>query len=214
MPIESYVFHTKNGLVLSTQNFYNGNVIYATGQHILLAEKNREAYLAGLADLELESGAFSRDQFNVLNTSVDDYLAAACVPEIAKRILYRLRTHFGFCDVKHSTFSLNFKQFMGRFLGFVQHCRISAGEFPGWLGQIIWAKSITRAADQPISNQDGWLQSALMILVYSRSKFRSKRCDNAIAYWVLKKTAPTAEIMKAYLALDEHPLIEAWRHFG
>lgn len=205
-----YTFTTQHGLVMSTQPFLNGNSLYATAQAILLGDERADEFVLGMGDLEKNEGAFSRNEYLLENTSIDDMLGAACIPVFAVDILWRMRTHFGICDVINPTLSLNFKQFMPRFLGFYQHCKISAGEKLSWLGALIWAKSVERAADAPISNQDSKIQTAMMILVYLRSGIKNPRCDEAVAYWYSKKAMPISEIVAAYIGDPKHPLVELW----
>src|SRR5437870_11648119 len=80
----SYVFPTKNGKVLSTQQGINGNCISSTAQYIFLNKTNepRLEFYYGLTDFLRGPGILSRYWDKEENTSLDDYLAASCLKSL------------------------------------------------------------------------------------------------------------------------------------
>lgn len=218
---------TNDAALLSTEPFLNGNALYATGQLLFLAgaklpSDDQVKYIAGIYACRTENGAFERKPGNLENTSVDDYLAITCGIYTAKHVLAAARNNWGFLDV-HSNLvpGINWAQFIFRFQGLWQHMRVSAGERLGLLGQTIWAVSIVLAARKPLTNQDSWIQSHLMVLTYGRRSRDGNSAlihwlmDLAVTYWRKKKgTTTTSSIMAAYCGDPEHPLVEAWQPYN
>lgn len=219
MNLDKYTFPTKAGQLLSTQTFPNGNMVRSTAELIILTKgkciDGRIRYIFGLMDCNDNlSGIYSRYPDRLENTQVDDYLVAGSRNELeAQSILACARANFG-CSSVDGNWS--WKQFIFRYQGMWQHLRIIAKEDVGLLGQAIWAANLAFiCAQQPITNQDNWLLSHLMVITYERSGFKSWICDSAIKYWRSKKTKPSYQIMSEYLGPDcqDHPLIEAWRPY-
>lgn len=219
--MSEYIFPTRNGLVLSTQKWFNGNVNYATAMLLFLQPDHpqAEAFKRGLMDLEVKPGILSRYELPLTNTSIDDYLARCLDPSFAHRCHKTGLYHLGFISIGFS-----WRQFLFRFQGFWQHMKISSGAWVGPLGRYIWARSIRLAADKPITNQDGWIQSHLMILTLNEKNTVNERegmglppyrgMHRAIEYFMLKKTKPTWEIMADYIGDSKHELVDAWMSYG
>lgn len=215
-----YVFPAPSGKLLSTQTFPNGNMVNYTSQLIFLASHSSEilssedliCFWRGLSQCGAYGSTISRYPNTKENTSVDDYLAAACNEVVAARMLSIARWHFGFLDLNYP--KVSFSQFMFRFQGFWQHMKISARAFVGPLGRLIWAINLVIAAQKPFSFQDNWIESHLMVLVKERRNFWCPICDLAIRYWRKKKTKTTADIMASYIGTAEHPLVYAWRKYA
>lgn len=208
-----YIFDCGSGKILSTQKFFNGNVVGATAQYIFLVKDVIPlALLRGLLSLELKPGTFSRDPNKPVNTSHDDYIAAACNRDFAKRIDYRAFTHLGFLNCGGG---FRWDAFLFRFQGFWQHLKICAGVRPGWLGQWIWSKHIELAAKQPVTNQDSWIQSHLMVICAELYFLeRNERMKRAIDLWWKAKPKPTCQIVADYIGDSEHPLVQAWERYN
>ncbi len=196
---------------LSSEPFWNGNVNDVSAEYAYL--KKDDGLWKALKRLELSPGVLSRSPFNCTNTSVDDYLARACDPEFAKRMLHHGRTHLGFLNCETG---FKPRQFLYRFQGMWQHARISAGEKPGAIGQFFWVKSVELAAEQPVTNQDGWRQSHLMILRAKEMGWIQSPGPilTAVSTWHMKKPAPTWRIVADYIGLEDHPLVDAWRPYN
>lgn len=210
--LAQYTFPTPFGKLLSSQPFPNGNMVGYTAQLLLVGSLPpllANEYEMGLYDCEIKKGVFSRHPESMQNTSVDDYLSAACDKYRAKRIWWHGLTHFGFFNVETG---FHWKQWLWRFVGFWQHVKISAGIPVGPIGRLIWACSIMIAADQQEDNRDSWIQSHMMILTARARGYKSLLGELAIGYWLEKKMLPTWMITRNYLVLSEHPLIDAWKN--
>jgi hypothetical protein len=220
---------SERATLLSTEPFLNGNGLYATGQLLFLAQSRLpiyDAYALYPNGIELcrdpHTGAYARRPDLLENTSVDDYLAITCDEYIAQELLKDSRANWGFLDVHNAIVpGINWAQFIFRFQGLWQHMRVSAGERLGLLGQAIWAVSIVLAARKPLTNQDSWIQSHLMVLTYGRRSRDGNSAlihwlmDLAVSYWRKKKgTTTTSSIMAAYCGDPEHPLVEAWEPYN
>ena len=212
--LEKYTFPTRNGQLLSTESFSNGNMLRSTAELLFLTKLNnelspklRQEYFYGIYDLEQEPGLYSRYPDSVQNSSVDDYLLIGTDRLFASEILSYARYHFGFVDVNKKK---DFKQFFPRFQGLWQHLRISANENVGILGQLIWSISLYLAAQKPITEKDNWVLSHVMVLTYERSSLKSYICNLAVKYWRSKKTKTTSQIMSEYTGIPDHPLVKAW----
>jgi hypothetical protein len=219
----------KNAALLSTESFLNGNGLYATGQLVFLAQSRLpmyDAYALYPNGIELcrepFTGAYARRPDLLENTSVDDYLAISCDEHVAENLLRDARANWGFLDIHSSiVWTVDWKQFIFRFQGLWQHMRVSANERLGLLGQAIWAVSVALAARKPMTNQDSWIQSHLMVLTYGRRSRNGNPdlahwlMDLAVSYWRKKKgTTTTSSIMAAYCGDPEHPLVEAWQPYN
>lgn len=215
MNLTPYTFLTPNGKMISTTTTWTGNMVYSTAMLIFLtaddATFNNMEYIAGLMDCEKgHIGAFSRNPFTPDNTSVDDYLAACSLPQFAATTY--ARSWFGFIGVTDGIGPRS--QWLMRFQGFWQHMKISAGITVWPLGRFMWALSIWLAARQPLSNQDSWIQSHMMLLTKERAGWQSWIGDFAIRYWWKRKgSATTAEIMADYLKIPDHPLVLLWEKY-
>lgn len=216
---------TDHGLLLSTEDHPNGNMLRSTGEILITSSYNLSPWLRlqlyrGISDCAVKKGLYSRYPNSVENTQVDDLLGIGCDPLTAMFILDYARSHLGFYDVGGPETSLLDKlrrlgkQWIFRYQGLWQHLKMSAGENLGLLGRLIWAASIFVAARKPITDQDNWVLSHMMILVKERRVFRSWLCSRAVRYWRSKKTKPTHQIMAEYIGNPEHPLVEAWKEHG
>lgn len=221
--LNNYSFPTPNGgLLLSTEIFQNGNMVRSTAELLFLINEvtliNRELYIIGLCECEPElksnPGIFSRYPNKIQNTQVDDYLAAGCRSDLAIDILKSVRKNYGFANLESKK---SFSSFIYRFQGMWQHLRISAGETPGFLGQLLWSIAIISAANKPFSYQDSWCLSHLMILTKQRRNFSTRLTDLAERYWYYKKgNKTTSSIMADYVGpnCQDHPLISAWEPYN
>lgn len=208
----SYIIETRTGSLLSTQPFANGNMISATAQFTYLTKPLVSKFYNGLKECELVPGVFSRYPDLPTNTSIDDYLSAACHAWIARNIYDRGKHTWGFFDLFEGH---KLSQWLWRFPGFWSHVKLAAGIPLTLLGKIAWAEALILAAREPMSNQDGWMQSHLMVLVYeAQTMTNSNLCNWAIKYWRSKKSQPTSEIVAAYIGDPEHPLVKAWEGKG
>lgn len=222
MSDNNYLFPTPNGgFLLSTQNIPNGNMAYATAMYLFLAQMGEDDrydpnLLAGLIDLEqpVASGLLSRFPDTKTNTSIDDYLAVACIEGYALDMFARSKKTWGFYDLT-SPFkpSWNWAQFLWRWPHFPAHVRISAGKRMWPWHRLGWAAYLFYGLFQPMTNQDYWIQSHLLILTAKRRGYRSLLGALAISIWRRRKSMKTYDIMKAYLNLDEHPLLDAWEPY-
>jgi hypothetical protein len=218
MNLEKYTFPTKNGKLLSTELFPNGNMLRYTAEYLFLTKKYQDnkdwSLILGIRDCESPNqiGAFSRHSNRMEDTQVDDYLVLGTISYLATQILFGAKCNWGCLSVDREW---SFKQFMPRYMGMWQHLRISAGESVGLIGQAIWALSLYLAARKPITNQDNWVLSHLMVLTYERKNLNSWICNKAVQYWKSKKTKETWQIMSEYLGpnCQDHPLIDAWRSY-
>jgi hypothetical protein len=217
--LEKYTFPTKNGRLLSTEPFPNGNMLRSTAELLILVPEIPEgrAYMAGIEDCRVTEErnhqlVYSRYPDRAENTSIDDLLIAGSVDTTsAQEVLASARSNLGFYSVDGKRI---FPQFIFRFQGMWQHLRMVAEEKVGLVGQAIWALSLYLAAKKPITNQDNWVLSHLMVLTYNQSRFKSKLCDLAIRYWQSKKTKTTSQIMSEYIGDPAHPLVEAWKKYN
>lgn len=209
--LAEYSFPCGTGKVLSTQKFFNGNVLGATAQMLFLVNPASVPdvleYEEGLRSLELGSGKFSRALSPPTNTSVDDYLALACHPFFARRIYRAAITNFGFLNLG-SKFRLD--SFMFRFQGFWQHLKLCAGVKIWPLGRLIWAAHIFFAARKPDSDQDGHIQASLMCLAYIQSEPQYQIMEAAVQYYAKKAKTPTWKIVANYIGDPDHPLVKCW----
>jgi hypothetical protein len=211
----SYWIATPKGKpLLSTQLFQNGNMIYSTAMYLFLTPKRDLEIVQALREFEVKPGLYSRYADQIQNTSVDDYLAAASLPGQALRILNYGRAHFGFFDCEKGFFPKP-KQFLFRFQGFWQHARIVAGEDIKGLGAQIWSTAIRLAASEPETNQDGWIQSHLMVLAWEGSWMKTHpTMFKAVQEWKRRKPKATWKLMADYIGDSLHPLVEAWKNYG
>jgi hypothetical protein len=212
-----FTFMNDHGRLLSTERYENGNMLRTTQELLLLADgripfDEEQEYEKGIDQCLVPGsvGLYSRYRNSLENTSVDDYLTLGTDPVHAAMILHEARTHYGFLDVNRK---FTFSQFIPRFLGLWQHLRISAGEEVGTLGQLIWAVSLVMSACQPISNQDNWLLSHMMVKTKEDRGFTSLITDLAVAFWRMRKSKTSAEIFADYCGTPDHPLVEAWKPY-
>lgn len=215
--LDKYSFPTPNGgLLLSSQDCPNGNMVGYTAQLLFLAkdripEEMYHKYTLGLEACEYNN-VYSRYPNNPENTSVDDYLALCCIPEYAQRLHLEGIVHFGFFDVHFPKVSFN--AFLFRFQGLWQHMKVGAGHLIGPVGRAIWAASVYLAAKEPFGNQDNWLESHLMVETYKRSGKSSFLMDLACNFWYNKKgDMKTSEIFAKYCNIPDHPLVQAWEPY-
>lgn len=218
--LNKYSFPTsKGGVLMSTQNFSNGNMGRTTFEYLLLTEnsinlRDQVDYkLGGVALIDPITGLYSRYVDKLENTSVDDYLALGTDKDNAKTILYRVRKNWGFANVEPKK---TFASFIYRFQGLWSHLRISAGEEMGLWGQLMWAIAIISAADEPFSYQDSWCLSHMMILTKQRRGYSTGLTNLAERYWYYKKgDKTTSSIIADYLGTNcqDHPLIKAWEPY-
>jgi hypothetical protein len=204
-----FIEYPDNKFLLSTQPFDNGNMLYATAQYMFLREQYDECLLLGIGLCSNGKGAFYRSPDNKSNTSVDDYLALCCISYYAYYI-YKY-SFLGFIDVNAPKYSI--AQWMFRFNGFWQHMKLSAGIWVGPIGSLVWAYSVYKACQQPVSNQDSWIQTHLMVITAERGKVSNWLIKKAIEYFYEHKPLPTSRIMTQYIGDDSHPLIKAWEKY-
>lgn len=212
----TYEFSTQNGRLLSTEPYLNGNSLSSSGQWILLKHDLDVVipFVVGIADcIRKRDGyeAFSRWPDKDEDTSIDDHLCIGAIPVFARRILTQLRRRWGFLSLYEPA---PWKQWLMRIPGFYQHLKLAAGEDLNWFDRMIWASVIMIAACKSVKNQDGWIQSHVMVITYDRSSKRYWACDQAVKYWKERKPAPTSEIVSAYIGDPNHPLVDAWRSYG
>lgn len=233
--LDKYTFPSTQGKLLSTEDHANGNMLRSTAEFILLAQNDVSLqvisdYFKGIVSLQVRPGVFSRYTDKLENTSVDDYLAVGCISQFAANILDNARPRLGFADlffpkVSISQWLFHFReiwqyikisagaQWLFRFQGLWQHLKLSAGESLGLLGQAIWSLSLYLAAKEPITNQDNWTLSHMMVLVYERSPYKHFLMDIAVRFWKSKKTKPTSQIFAEYCGISDHPLVQAWKKY-
>lgn len=222
--LDKYSFPTKSGgLLLSSQTVPNLNMLNYTAQLLFLAKNDdltpeqKFQYFAGIIDCEKPEGMFYRSPTNSDDTSVDDYLALSCHKQLAIDILDN--STWGFVSVKPITWKQRLlpffqKQWLYRFAGLWTHMKISAGYRVWPLGRFVWALSIFLAAREPMSSQDSWMESHLMILTKRQRGWKSWLGDKAVQYWLKKKTKPTSQIFAEYSGISDHPLVDAWIPYG
>jgi hypothetical protein len=224
--LDAYSFDVPNGgLLLSSEPFPDGNMLYYTSQLLFLTKSNdlgvclktgvqmATLYTMGIQACQVKEGLYSRYPTTLSNTSVDDYLGLGCLTTYAHEILTYGREHFGFYNVLYP--KITFAQWLFRFQGLWQHLKISSRNFIGPLGRLIWAVSIFLSARKPLSDQDSWIQSHLMVLAYKRSGLKSIICNLASKYFLYRKhDVSTSEIMHAYCGIADHPLVEAWKPYA
>lgn len=160
---------------------------------------------------EVELGVYSRSSRHPENTQIDDYLSLGCIPVCAQRILIALKKNIGFLDVTHPEGpSWNWKQWFYRFPALVPHLKYSIKTRPGVLLRFAWALSVWLASREPYRNQDGWMQSHLMVLIYEQSGKRTWLCDWACRVWRARKPESMKSIVSAYIGTENHPLVQVW----
>lgn len=211
----NYFYRTPNdGYLLSTENYPNGNMVGYTSQLIFLTPRSmmNQALMLGLQDCGAGSGVVTRHPGKIENTSVDDYLALACVYPFANIVLSKAHRNFGFIDLNFPQVSVN--SFMFRFQGFWQHLKVCAKAVVGPLGRAIWAISIVLAARKPFDNIDSWVESHLMVLAKERYGYNSFIGDLAVKYWRKKKgNVKTSDLYAKYIGVTDHPLVWAWKPY-
>lgn len=205
MNLRPYSFPTPNGgLMLSSGKKANGNCSGATAMLLLLTTRGNfmesldwVAYSKGLASFRAGLGLWTTDTGHYIPLEIDDFISISSLQPPALDIWLR-------CMI----FGYNIR-FL--FWGARQHVKISAGLPVLPLGRLIWAGSIFLAAREDFSVQDGWCQSAAMILVKRRRGWSSWLGELAIRYWNHKRGARTiASIYQSYCGFEDHPLVEAW----
>lgn len=209
----NYFFPTPNGRVLSTQPFFNGNVLGATAQFLFLTGIKDPTLYLGLCDLQVRPGVFTNSLTENQNVSIDDYIALACLDKFAPSIVNWGRSHFGFFDCRGGLFPAP-KSFLWRFAGFWTHAQIVGSPGIGAYDKWAWITAIEVAAQKPVTNQDGWIQSALMVKAYERSDVYDSGMDSAVEYWEQMKPKQIYEIMSDYIGDPNHPLVSAWEAHG
>lgn len=225
--LEKYTFPTKNGKLLSTEPFPNGNMLRTTAEFLILTGRRDQSFLNGIDDCLTEQSIFNRypialpanDPKSILeNTSVDDLLVVGASSFFDSfRVLTAARKNLGFYDVN---LKRPWSQFIFRFQGMWQTLRMRAAEKLGPIAKAIWALSLYLAAKKPITEQDNWVLSHITVIVYESTKsYTSTKggnwpCNKAVAYWRSKKTRKTYEIMAGYIGDPDHPLVQAWRIQG
>lgn len=209
----TFIYPTKTGKMLSSEPWPNGNMLYTTAMYLLLKPDTeyKDDFRSGIADCKIKDGLYSRHPDRIENTAIDDYSALSCLPEYAPSILSYGTFHLGFFNSK----GFSFKQWLGRYASWWAFMRIMKhGGLVGSLTKKIWAYSLIWASKQPVSHQDGWIQSHMQIVAYDRYVFaKDARIEDAIVEWEAKKPLPTHKIMEAYLNLSSHPLIDAWKPY-
>lgn len=206
--LDKYSFPTPNGgLLLSTQGGPNGNMCYATAQYCFLEGAYELSFFKGLNSLMPKVGVLSRSPTSQIDTSIDDYLAYACLAHFADLFYQRGWRSWG-CYTLGSKWS--WTQWLWRWPYYWVHVKINAGKTVWPIGRLFWAANLIYVTWLPISNQDQWLEAGLMVLSSERRGYRSFIGSLAVKYWKKKKPVPLWQVMKSYLALDEHPLIDAW----
>lgn len=197
-----------NGM-LSTQKFPNGNILSYSAQ---------AAFFAGLSQYDppirshrVSTGVFSRYSDRLSNTQIDDLVSLACLQEYAWEIRYTLWKNWGFLDVHAPTqASWNWTQWFYRFPALLAHLDFSLNDRPALFKQVAWAVSMFISANKPHADQDNWMQSHLMALVYMRSTEKTDLCDRALNYWISKKPQNMKTVVASYIGTYEHPLVALW----
>ena len=214
-PIEWEPWLTDAGL--TTERFPNGNVLGSTAEAIALlsftgAEPEMRTRLCLAAQRYVSGpGVYSRYPVDerIEDTQIDDYLRVAATCGVwANRILKRMTETFGFLSIDGKPRA---RQWFYRFPGFVAHCKFSACLFVGVFGRLAWAASVWLCTRKPVTNQDAWTQTALMILTYKSGSQRSSLCDWACDYWQKKLPKPVSEICADYIGDASHPLVCLYR---
>lgn len=202
----TYFFPSPRGeALLSTQPFPNGNMIYATAMYEYLMGIG----MPGLFEFEVKNGRLSRYPDRLEDTSIDDYLAATCDLGFALRFLGAGALYVSVMP------GFSFNRLLGlmpSFWGVKLNAKLRAGKGLGPIDVLIWSIALLRAARQPKENQDGWVQSHLMILVWRQSKMSDNvLMRQAVAYWKSKQPQSTWRTMADYIGTESHPLVDAWR---
>jgi len=208
----------QDGGLLSTQSMPNGNMIGYTAQAMCLimamGQQQSSVYKSFQKALYLSTpkpGVLSRYPTPLTDTSIDDYLSAAAgCPTLAIEMIERGKTHLGFMSVKDWP---PLSQWLGRFPAFWVHCEFAYGGSPNLIAQLIWSIALIYSAHQPLTNQDAWMQSHLMIMAYRRRQMPTILCEKAVNYWISKKTQPMRQIVSAYIGNPAHPLALLWEDF-
>jgi hypothetical protein len=201
---------TYNGL-LSTTRCPNGNQVGATCTWIGLEQLPHPNMWMALLLRRGEAGLWYTDALRARETlcKIDDYIAiVAANPDFAQEVTARLEDKFGFL-AEPGQWDLS--RWFYRFPGFVAHAYFSARTRPSAFLRLAWSISMVISALKPVSNQDAWMQSALMLHVYWRSGKTTALCTLAGRFWRSRLPKTVSEICADYIGTADHPLVEAWK---
>lgn len=206
MNFKDYSFPSPSGgLILSSSKSANGNEAGATAQLLyvdpkLLPNQRAADYSLGLHDFQKSPGVFTPDTGHFLPIKIDDATAIAMGPSTALAMY-----QFG-------SFTWIPRIFI-YIQGFWPYLKFSAGKRVWPFGRFVWAVSVILSANQPITRQDSWCQTAMQILVKRRRGWSSWTGELAIRYWKWRKGPITMDkIYAAYCKDVDHPLVYAWKN--
>lgn len=211
----SYWIKTENdGLFLSTQPFMNGNVLLSTGTFLLLT--NRQPYdphyikfHRGLRLCVLDRGLYKRNPTNLDEHGPDDLFGLPLYSKgVAADVWDRLQKKFFFYQNDGGMWRM--KSWMGRFPALLAHIQMCATwKKPSWFYRKAWCFAVSLTKNKKITDQDGWIQTMIMVETYKyfRQWAQSPDMDEAMAIYE-KHKPKISEVYRAYINDPSHPLVE------
>jgi len=223
---QNYWFNTPSGgKLLSTQPFMNGNVHLATGAYLFYALKSQmpaQEYAdllakcqTALKDCEISPGLYKRNPDNNDQHGPDDLFGISIYSASTASLVWEhLSRNLFFYDI---TGGKKLSTWMGRMPGLLAHIKVCSIQSPGWFLRKAWCFSVRLALKKPISNQDGWIQTALMVEAYKVLSFlphiKSGDMDEVVREYEQKKPK-ISEVYAKYIGDAGHPLVEICEKAG
>lgn len=189
------------GGMLSTQEVPNGNMVGATATALAIMDRvglNTNSEYTEMSQAiqgYIQGPKCYRDSVRSEECAIDDYIALLAYDGA-------FAAEFLGSDPTNPLWRVN---------GVFPTAKYSAARDPGILGKIQFYASIQLCISKSFTVQDSWMQTALMILAYERSGYKSARIDHVIDDWKskLRQNAYTMRrIFVEYSGYPDHPLAE------
>lgn len=200
---------TFDGLLSTTQGT-NQNQMGATG--MLCALTGQDMFQEFPKAIELFSGGvFYCQPPNAPGNEckIDDMICIVAASEwAAGETRRKLFTTLGFLQ-EHAP--IRFERFFFRYPAFVAHVLVRLDMPLSLLMKACWTTGLSICQSLPVSQQDPWMQTGLMVLTYLDSKSKNALCDAAVSDWIRHLPKPMHEIAADYIGTEDHPLVGAWK---
>lgn len=207
--MSKYFIETPNqGLFLSTQPFLNGNVHLSTGAWVLLRGRADAKYLKALELCQLKPGLYKRNPTSLDEHGPDDLFGLPLYSRNIAELVWAYLKHRAFF-YQNDGGKWRIKSWMGRFPALLGHIQYQATGEMSWLFRMAWCLAVRSSRDKPVTNQDGWIQTMLLVEAYKSAGSKSySDMDSACEIYEIYKPK-ISDIYAAYIGDNEHPLVQA-----